>query len=299
MKLESDKIAALQAVVDAGTFDEAAISLNVTASAVSQRIKALEADVGQVVVTRSKPCVATAVGEVLVRHARQLSMLTAETRRTLADPGSGWTDVPIVVNADSLATWFRPVLTDVASCQDVALRIEVADQEYSAAQLRKGSVLAAVTADPQPVTGCEIYPLGTMAYVAVAGRDLAQRFTYDDRPDLGAMPMVQFNEVDGLQDAVLAAAGVEHRGKTHYVPSCADFRHAVEIGLGWGVLPLVHAEKGLSRGELIRLAEEHHEVALYWQRWRTSTPTLDRVSAFVLRAASEYLKPAETTMNSC
>lgn len=292
MQLDSDQLATLQAVVDAGTFDGAALDLGVTPSAVSQRIKALEADVGQVLVTRSKPCVATEVGEVLVRHARQLSMLRAETTRALAGPDSAWTDVSIVVNADSLATWFRSVLAEVAGCSDLALRIQVADQDYSAAQLRNGSVLAAVTADPQPVTGCEIHPLGTMRYVAVASRQLVEEFTENARLDLGALPMMQFNGVDGLQRAVLAAVGVEHRGRTHYVPSCADFRYGVEIGLGWGVLPQPHAEAGLAAGELVPLAEGCHEVALYWQRWRTSTPALNRISEFVLRAASHSLKRA-------
>lgn len=290
MRLDTDKLTALQAVVDSGTFDGAAEELGVTPSAVSQRIKALESDVGQVVVTRSKPCVATTVGEILVRHARQLSLLMAETNRALAGPGAGWTEVPIVVNADSLATWFRPVLAQVAACADMALRIEVADQDYSAAQLRKGSVLAAVTSDPQPVTGCEIHPLGTMRYVAVARRELAERFTENASLDIGAMPMVQFNQLDGLQDAVLAAAGAEQRGRIHYVPSCADFRYAVEIGLGWGALPEDHAEEGLANGEFILLAEGYHAVALYWQRWRTSTPTLNRVSDFVRQAAAQSLK---------
>jgi hypothetical protein len=55
-RLRADQLAALAAVVEFGGFDAAAERLHVTPSAVSQRIKALEQRVGQVLVIREKPC---------------------------------------------------------------------------------------------------------------------------------------------------------------------------------------------------------------------------------------------------
>ena len=57
---------ALAAVVRHGSFDRAAGALNVTPSAVSQRVKLLEERVGAVLVKRGQPCVATAAGALLV-----------------------------------------------------------------------------------------------------------------------------------------------------------------------------------------------------------------------------------------
>lgn len=55
-RLGADQLAALAAVIECGSFDAAADRLHVTPSAVSQRIKALESRVGQVLVVRDKPC---------------------------------------------------------------------------------------------------------------------------------------------------------------------------------------------------------------------------------------------------
>ena len=52
-------LASLLAIVDEGSFEAAADSLGVTPSAVSQRIKALEKDVGRVLVRRTSPATAT------------------------------------------------------------------------------------------------------------------------------------------------------------------------------------------------------------------------------------------------
>jgi DNA-binding transcriptional LysR family regulator len=60
------------------SFDAAAERLHVTPSAVSQRIKALEQRVGEVLVVREKPCTATAAGVPLLRLAAQTALLETE-----------------------------------------------------------------------------------------------------------------------------------------------------------------------------------------------------------------------------
>src|SRR3954452_10071475 len=85
-RLGADQLAALAAVVEFGSFDAAAVRLHVTPSAVSQRIKALEQRVGQVLVVREKPCTATAAGVPLLRLAAQTAWLEADA---LAEMGGG------------------------------------------------------------------------------------------------------------------------------------------------------------------------------------------------------------------
>lgn len=72
MALDSGQLAALQAVVDEGSFEAAARALHITPSAVSQRIKALEQAAGQVLVRRTRPCQPTEAGRPLVELASQL-----------------------------------------------------------------------------------------------------------------------------------------------------------------------------------------------------------------------------------
>src|ERR1700755_198785 len=77
-RLDADQLTALAAVIESGSFDAAAERLHVTPSAVSQRIKALEQRIGQVLVVREKPCRTTTAGIPLLRLAAQTAMLEAE-----------------------------------------------------------------------------------------------------------------------------------------------------------------------------------------------------------------------------
>jgi LysR family transcriptional regulator (chromosome initiation inhibitor) len=79
-------------VIEQGSVDAAAAHLRVTPSAVSQRIKALEQRVGQVLVVREKPCTATAAGVPLLRLAAQTALLEAEALREMG--GSEGTRTP-------------------------------------------------------------------------------------------------------------------------------------------------------------------------------------------------------------
>src|SRR5690242_12707124 len=130
-------VEALVAIADHGTFDAAARALHVTPSAVSQRIRALEQEVGQVVVRRGTPCVPTEAGAALVRLGRQTRLLDDEARATLREH-VGRAEVTVAVNADSLATWFRDVLADAEVQERLALRLVVEDQAWSAELLRSG-----------------------------------------------------------------------------------------------------------------------------------------------------------------
>ena len=73
--MDAVQLATFQAVIEEGSFEAAARALHVTPSAISQRIRALESEVGQVVVQRTTPCRPTPAGEVLVRLARQTRLL--------------------------------------------------------------------------------------------------------------------------------------------------------------------------------------------------------------------------------
>lgn len=287
MDLSTAQLSALLAVVDLGTFEAAARELQVTPSAVSQRIRALESSVGQVLVQRASPCVPTPAGERLVAVARQTQLLLAELR----DPEAGVLDLPVALNADSLATWFRPVLAEVGTWDDVALRLTVEDQAYSSELLRRGDVLAAVTSDPKPVQGCGVERLGSMRYVPAATPDFAERWSTSRGPDWARMPVVLFNEKDDLQHEVLRRHGVDAVPVVHRVPTSHDFHQAVRLGLGWAVLPEPQLLPDVEAGRLTVLnRRDHVDVDLVWQRWRLDSPVLARLTDAVRTAAASGLR---------
>ncbi len=286
MSYNAAAVEALVTIVDHGTFDAAAHALHVTPSAVSQRIRALEREVGQVVVRRGSPCVPTEAGAALVRLGRQSMLLQEETRASLEESG-GRVELTVAVNADSLATWFRDVLAAVAGSTDLSLRLVVEDQAYSAELLRSGEALAAVTSDPQPVQGCRAEHLGFLRYRPAATPDLAERWRYGRGHDWQRMPVVVFNAKDDLQHGVLRDRGVTDPDVVHLVPTSTDFHEAVRLGLGWAMLPEPQLLPDLESGRLVTLGgRTHHDVHLYWQRWRIDSTALATLTDVVRRAAS-------------
>jgi LysR family transcriptional regulator (chromosome initiation inhibitor) len=288
-RFDPSQLEALVAIADHGTFDAAARALSVTPSAVSQRIRALESGVGQVVVQRSTPCRPTAAGEVLLRLARQTRLLQDEAAEALSDGHRLQADLPVAVNADSLATWFRGAVSEVAAWDDLALRLHVEDQAHTADLLRRGEVLAAVTSDAVPVQGCTTEPLGVLRYFPAATPAFAARYRTGRSPDWARMPVVVFNEKDRLQDNLLGDR--PRPSVVHRVPTSADFLEAVCLGLGWAAIPEPQLRAEVARGRLERLtARGHLDVPLHWQRWRIDSPALARLTDAVRRAARTGLR---------
>lgn len=292
MYVDLPQLRALMAVVDEGSFDAAADALHLTQSAVSQRIRALETAVGQVLVRRTRPAGVTEAGRVYLRLARQVASLTDEARAQ-AGPGAGSRPVvPMAVNSDSLGTWVLPALAPLAA--EISFDVRREDQDHSAELLRDGSVVAAITTASRPVQGCTATRLGVMRYRPMASPDLAARWFGDgvDAASLGAAPVVLFDRKDDLQDAYLRSrAGAGAAPPRHYVPASADFGDAVRLGMGWGMIPAADARAGESAGDLVDIDPGHHvDVTLYWQQWSLRTTALDRTAAAVRAAATVALR---------
>ena len=303
MAFDTDQLSALAAVVHEGSFDAAARRLHVTPSAVSQRIKALEQQVGRVLVLRTRPCRPTEDGEVLVRLAGQVELLGRDALGLLVPAPGGSRPVraaqptrrlPVAVNDDSMSTWFPAAVADLPP--DVLLDLRREDQELSADLLRDGTVMAAVTADPRAVQGCRVRRLGAMRYLAVAAPDRRERWFADGlgAEAFAAAPLLAFNREDGLQERWVASV-VGRRTVTpnvHYVPSQSAFVGLVLAGLGWGMVPETAATDLLASGALVEIRPGRSlDVPLYWQHWALRTPTLDDLTERVVQAASAALRP--------
>lgn len=296
MAFQYDQLNTLVVVVEEGTFEAAAQRLHITASAVSQRIKAMEQAAGQVLLQRVNPVLPTAAGDVLLRYGRQVQLLEGDAATLLGSLGvtpGGTISLPLAVNADCLATWFLEALAPLTLGHDVVFDLHREDQEHTTALLRSGTVMAAVTSTAEAVQGCTTQELGIMRYHAVCTPAFADHwFEGGSRTErLDVAPLVNFDRKDALQQRFLrVVAGHDVRSPRHYVPTSADFARAVLLGFGWGLLPEQQCSAELGRGELVELAPEHTiDVPLYWQRWNLDSPLLDAVSSAVLATARERL----------
>jgi LysR family transcriptional regulator, chromosome initiation inhibitor len=285
--IDGQRLAAFAAVIEHGSFDAAAARLHVTPSAISQRIKALEQRVGQVLVRREKPCVVTPAGVPLLRLAAQTALLESEALGEMGGGSSERTRIAIAVNADSMATWFTAVFDRLP---DVLFDVRIEDQDHSARLLREGAVMGAVTTERAPVPGCRVQPLGVMRYLAVAGpayveRHLRDGFTADV---VASAPSLAWNRDDALQDMLVSRAFRRQIGRpVHFVPTAEGFGAAVRAGLGWGMFPDSLAAPYLADGSFVRVSDAQLDVPLYWQCWKLDSPTVKAITDAVRSAAMD------------
>ena len=195
MKIDHGNLRALAAVVREGSFERAALALSVTPSAVSQRIKALEDRMGRLLVQRTVPAAATADGRVLVQLAEQTALLEhdALNRLGVAEDDVPHASIPIAVNHDSLETWF--VEAALVRRAPAPRWICSPRTRTTAALLRNGAVLGAVTTLADPVQGCRIHALGSMRYVATCSPDFHKRYFSQgvNAQTLAQAPVLVFN----------------------------------------------------------------------------------------------------------
>jgi LysR family transcriptional regulator, chromosome initiation inhibitor len=291
---------ALVAVVRHGSFDRAARALNVTPSAVSQRVKLLEERVGSVLVKRGQPCVATTSGALLCRHTERVQLLEAELGGqlpavpALADAlGDEWPTLRVAVNDDSVGTWFIDAVAAFCIERRMLLDIVIDDQDHTAQRIRDGSVQGAVTTQAEPVQGCRSTRLGRMRYRAVCSPAFFAAHFADgvSRDALRRAPCVDFNPKDELQERFIRrVTRAEVDPPRHWIPHVAGFVRACVTGMGWGMCPDRMISGQLKRGELVEMTPGRAlDVDLYWQSWRLSIGWLDDFGAMLRKRAGEFL----------
>ena len=288
---------ALAAVVREGSFERAARALNVTPSAVSQRIRALEERAGCVLVVRDQPCYATDAGRALCQHLDRVRLLEHELQGALpaalvAEDGGDEAPrvpLPLAVNADSLGTWFAPAVARFAAGAPVLLQLSVDDQAHTAEWLRSGAVLAAVTGVGSAPAGFSSQPLGAMRYVAAASPAFVARYFAQgvNAASLTRAPSLQFNAKDALQARwVERQCGAQPALPRHNVPSLQAFVATCVAGMGWAMQPQTLIQAELQAGTLVELVPRTPlDVPLHWQQARAGSVLLEGLTRCVMAAA--------------
>ncbi len=290
--LDPAQLAALAAVHRRGSFDLAAAELHVTPSAISQRIKALEDATGTLLIHRASPCRATDTGRRLIRHHDEVALLERTLAADLPGLAPGPSTLRIAVNADSLATWVIPAL---AATTGFLFDLVIDDQDVSQDWLRRGEVVAAITAHPGPLQGCDTLPLGALRYRATASPAYLARWFPAGVTDaaLSRAPSLTFSDKDRLQDRWAAARAGSRRPKawpTHRMASSQAFVDACLAGLGWSMNPEALIRSELATGRLVELVPDLPlDVPLHWQFTRLAAPALRPLTAAIRKAAAAAL----------
>ncbi|RZL40632.1 MAG: LysR family transcriptional regulator ArgP [Rubrivivax sp.] len=289
----------LAALADEQSFDRAAQRLSITQSAVSQRLRTLEGQVGQPLVVRSRPLRLTEAGKVLLRFARQLQALRVDVALELGERIAPQSRLAIAVNADSLATWVLPALDELVQQglrEGYGLELVVDDQDFTHDSLREGAVLGCVTTVAEALQGCRVQPLGVMRYVAVASRGFlaAQLPEGLHAGNFARTPFLVFNRKDDSQvQWVCQAFGVRApRLRERFVPSSEAYVTAAVMGWGVGVAPEIQVRAFIEAGQLVVLRPDVGiDVALYWHQWQLQgrSALLDRIGQALAKGAKRAL----------
>ncbi len=308
--LDYKLLEALAAVVEEGGFERAARRLNITQSAVSQRIRQLEEAAGQPVLARTQPPAPTASGRRLLRHARRVGLLEAELARSMEPGGSAggqpgtegdsgpWQTLALGINADSLATWFTAAVLPLLTHERLALDLKVDDQERTHELLRAGEVVGCVSTRRAPMQGCRALFLGGMRYHCACSPAFARRW-FPLGLDLEAArlaPAVVFNRQDTVHDRFLESfLGESPPGAPrHHVPNSERFVDFVTGGTGYGLIPHLQADAPLAQGALADLAPASPMlVPLYWHCWNIASPLLARLTRALREAGRQVLLQEE------
>lgn len=293
--LDRDQLETFATVAEQQSFERAAMKLNVTRGAVSQRVKALEGSLSTILLLRDKPVTPTPAGEVLLRHVKALRLLEASSLRELSSTDNdGPVPLSIAVNADSLATWFPPLLRELFAKRMVALEVVTDDQDHTSSRLLRGEVLGCISTDAKAAAGFLAKPLGAMEYRCYATPGFVAEFLTDGLtvPNVLRAPAVLFNRKDALHDQFLKRRfGMRiDRYPRHYLPSPSALLEGIAMGAGYGLVPSTQAQGLLQEGVLQELAPgDPVQVDLYWHHWEMEPPIARAITGLIVSYASERL----------
>lgn len=295
---DREQLETFATIVAEGSFERAAVVLNVSRGAVSQRIKGLEEALAAVVVMRERPVVPTAAGEVLLRHVKALRMSEQATMNALrpASDTAALVSVAIAVNADSLATWFPSVLWSLLKHRRIAIEVIADDQSHTLGRLTRGEVVGCVSTESKAAPGFVAEPLGAMEYRCYAMPEFAARQFPQGLsvPTVLRAPAVVFNRKDTLHDAFLKSVfgfSVESYGR-HYLPAPGTLLQALREGVGYGLAPVIQVQAQCEGAGLVELAPRHPvTVELFWHHWKYEPPLAQEIRHHVVTQAAALLQP--------
>ncbi len=289
-------LTALAMVVQEGGFERAAKVLFLTQSAISQRVRQLEDQCGQLLLTRMTPPQPTEAGKVLLKHYQQVQMLESGLHQALNGTAADKPQqIALGINADSLDYWFLDAVLPLLKEGRLLLDLRVADQEETHRYLKDGDVIGCISTEPRAMAGCRVDQLGEMTYRMVATKEFIERW-FPNGLTLEALevaPAVLFNRSDGLHQLFMEKYVTPDRVicPVNYIPAPNQYLQLIAAGTCYGMLPDWQAKK-LLHEERIRefIGGAVVAVRLYWHRWNIAAPALELLTQHLLQGAQKYLQ---------
>ncbi|MDA0149944.1 LysR family transcriptional regulator ArgP [Vibrio sp. LaRot3] len=288
-------IEALDCIVQQGSFERAADELCISQSAVSQRLKQLEKFLAQPALVREHPPRPTPVGKKLLGLYRRVRILESELVPELTnDASSKPLSVSLATNADSLATWLLPSLTQLMRETRVEINLTVDDEVRTLERLRRGEVAGAISLEDQPIAGCDADYLGRVDYLCVASPDFCRRYFPGgvNRDSLQHAPAVAFDQHDDMHERFVHQHFNLPKGSIikHTVRSSEAFVKLALSGVAYCLIPRLQIEQELEEGSLVNITPDFFlSQRIYWHHWQLESGLLKSISEAIVDHARSIL----------
>lgn len=251
--MDTQALEAFVAVVDEGSFSQAAASLELTQPAISKRVAALESELGGPIIDRSQRKLAlTDAGVRLLPHARRILDEIHNARLALSIGNgdvSGYLSLIAShhIGLHHLPAWLRRLNRDHP---DVSLGLQFMDSESAFDQMRKRSAeLAFVTLNDAMDRSFQVHARwdDPMAFVVGKGHPLAQQPNPDlaHLADFSALLPDPGTATYRAISRLFLEADLTLRPEmpTNYLET---LKMMTSVGLGWSVLPLRMVDDSLT-----------------------------------------------------
>jgi LysR family nitrogen assimilation transcriptional regulator len=157
--MDTRKLAYFVKIVDSGSITKAAAALHVAQPALSQQVSALESDLKQRLLIRSKQGVEpTAAGHTLYRHAQTILRLVEQARQDVASSGAAPAGrVSIAIAPYSMASSLTPrIISEVARrYPDIVLHLTEIYGGVLSEAIKNGRLDMALIYEPGPIRGVQ------------------------------------------------------------------------------------------------------------------------------------------------
>lgn len=288
-------LTALSSIIEMQSFELAANKLFISQSAISQRIKLLEENIGHPILIRSQPIELTAIGEQLLTHFKKVQQLENELLpELLPDKPTKPMKISLALNADSMATWFLKAVTPVLKEHLVELNLLIAHEKHTLEKLRTGEATGAVSVIKKPLKGYRSFELGNMNYCLVCSKSFQQKYFKAGvtKDSLTMAPAISYDLKDDTHNHFIS----KHFGLAsseyycHSVRSSEAFVELTKQGVAYCLLPELQIKAELASGELVKLCPDKQLIqTLYWHSWILVKGINKEISQEITRAGKLLL----------
>jgi DNA-binding transcriptional LysR family regulator len=240
------------------SFRAAADQLHVTQAAISNRISALEEELGVQLFERdSREVRLTDRGRQALAQAEQILRLERELKTSL----TGRSEVGGMVRVgciESIAhSWLVPMVRELAAAHpQLSLELTIEPTSHLHAHLLRGNLDVALQTDAVVEENIVNRSLGAMPMAWFAGPEVAQAIGDAQWEQMLDLPVITFTR--GSQPHANVLRDMENAGEkvrqVHCVSAISVLRQLARQGFGVATLPPAVTQDEVARGELVQVA---------------------------------------------